>query len=352
MDKVQQTEISLIISVYNMEEYLEKCLETAVSQTYHNYEIIIVDDGSIDNSYQICVEYSKRYDNIVLIHKENEGLMSAWQCGFFASKGEYISFLDSDDWIEADYIERLSQGINVDADVTCCNKIWEFEDGIILKKELLNPGCYDRKALVEKVFPQILNDGSCFGRQITRRRCGKLFKKDILQNNIVYCDKSISYGEDLNIVFPVLIDCKRLLVLDDETGLYHYRQNNISIIRSYKKNMFAQIDKLHAKLIEVNDKKKVYDFRTQIDADAFCLFLDYVKNEAKNIKEKKNKISNILNNYQIFKKTFKGNSYKRIKLKTSNKILVFLLERKMLFGLYIWCNLYYIIRKKSIQMLR
>ena len=84
--------ISLIIPVYNVEIYLRKCLDSAVTQDYDNYEIIVVDDGSKDGSYGICGEYAERYDNVTLLHKENEGLMATWLKGLEYSTGEYIAF--------------------------------------------------------------------------------------------------------------------------------------------------------------------------------------------------------------------------------------------------------------------
>ena len=103
--------ISIIIPVYKVEEYLEKCVDSVIKQTYDNLEIILVDDGSPDNCGKICDQYSKKDKRVKVIHKENGGLSDARNAGIDISRGEYISFIDSDDYVEIDYIETLYNSI-------------------------------------------------------------------------------------------------------------------------------------------------------------------------------------------------------------------------------------------------
>ena len=116
--------ISLIIPVYNVEQYLEKCLDSALSQTWKECEIIIVDDGSTDRSASICQEYHCRDSRIRLIRQENRGLFEAWVRGFREATGEYTAFLDGDDWVEPDYLERMAEEAG-GADVVCCGLVRE-----------------------------------------------------------------------------------------------------------------------------------------------------------------------------------------------------------------------------------
>ncbi|MCI9487244.1 MAG: glycosyltransferase [Lachnospiraceae bacterium] len=341
--------ISLIIPVYNVERYLRKCLDSAVTQDYDNYEIIVVDDGSKDGSYGICGEYAERYDNVTLLHKENEGLMATWLKGLEYSTGEYIAFLDSDDWVEPDYLSRLASGIEKNADVTCCNRVMEYEDYQIFEKEPLTAGLYNYEKIKNNVFPVLLNNGTYLGRGVTPNRWGKLFKKDILLGNIQYCDKRISFGEDLNIVFPVLLDCKTLLILNDKKGLYHYRQNRQSIVRNYKRGMFHEICRLRRKLNEVNQKKRVYDFSEQIRRDFVCLFLEWIKNEARGEKAYSTLAKEISRAYQREKKRLEKAKEMNIAFRSFDKMLLECLRHGNRMGIGIWIFLYRNVKQKGLS---
>lgn len=99
--------ISVVIPIYNVENYIDKCIETVIKQTYKNIEIILVDDGSTDNSGYKCEEWKKKDNRIVVLHKENGGLSSARNAGIDVAKGKYISFIDSDDYVDYSMIEIL-----------------------------------------------------------------------------------------------------------------------------------------------------------------------------------------------------------------------------------------------------
>ncbi len=130
--------ISIIIPVYNTEQYLRQCLDSVINQSYHNLQVIIVDDGSPDGSPRICDEYM-RDSRVIVIHKENGGLSDARNVGLDAALGDYIGFLDSDDWIDYDFYEVLLRtSLEQEADISCCGFKWvgEGEEQIIL----FNPG--------------------------------------------------------------------------------------------------------------------------------------------------------------------------------------------------------------------
>ena len=113
--------ISIIVPVYNVEQYLDDCLISIINQTYKNIEIILIDDGSTDKSGKICDEYAKKDSRIIVIHKENGGVSSARNAGLRIAKGAYIGFVDPDDWIAEDMYEVLySNAKKYDADVSVC----------------------------------------------------------------------------------------------------------------------------------------------------------------------------------------------------------------------------------------
>lgn len=332
--------ISLIIPVYNVEQYLEKCLDSALSQTWKECEIIIVDDGSTDRSASICQEYHCRDSRIRLIRQENRGLFEAWVRGFREATGEYTAFLDGDDWVEPDYLERMAEEAG-GADVVCCALVREYPNGQVLQREEIPPGSYERQELQKQVFPRLLNDGNYLGRGITPHRWGKLFRRELIEANLNQCDLNLVFGEDLNIFFPVMLDCRKLKVLDDLRGLYHYRQNQGSILRSYKTDMFAQIRRLYRILWRINKEKSSCDFTDQIVRDAFCLFLEYVKNEAGRIGKERDSAEKILQNYEKMKSDFTGVVREPIRMKASDRILEFYLERRSVPGVEMWLYSYF-----------
>ena len=124
----ETTKISIIVPVYNVEKYLDKCLQTIVGQTYSDLEIILVNDGSTDNSGTKCDDWAKRDNRIKVFHKNNGGLMSAWKYGFEKATGYYIGFVDSDDWIDFNMFEvLLMASIDNEAELVVCNFINENE---------------------------------------------------------------------------------------------------------------------------------------------------------------------------------------------------------------------------------
>ncbi len=113
--------VSIIIPIYNVEKHLKKCLDSVLSQTYRNIEIILIDDGSTDNSGYIADEYSRHNDNISVIHTNNGGLSRARNIGIKSASGQWISFIDSDDYVSRDFISKLlNLAINNDADIATC----------------------------------------------------------------------------------------------------------------------------------------------------------------------------------------------------------------------------------------
>ena len=118
--------VSIIIPVYNVEQYLDQCMETVLGQTYFNLDIILVDDGSKDKSFKMCDEYALQDKRVQVLHKENGGLISAWTAGVNMALGEYLVFVDSDDWIEKNMIEELVQyATGSSSEIICSNYIIE-----------------------------------------------------------------------------------------------------------------------------------------------------------------------------------------------------------------------------------
>jgi len=288
--------ISIVVPVYNVESYLCRCVDSILAQTHQNFELILVDDGSTDKSGEICDEYAKKDARIRVHHKTNGGLTSAWKAGVELALGEYVGFVDSDDWIDPDMYERmLNLALREGADVTVCGLVFDFEDPKIPKREEisnLQQEVYTREE-IEALFPALLNDGRFFGRTWQPARVTKLFRTELVRKNMQYCDERVAVGEDMQLTFPVLLDTRKLCVVRDFYP-YHYWINNKSITGKYDSSYKEKAKLLAQRLMELSRTKSVYDFEPQIWNDFLSLIVLAVKNE-------------IYRNYKSGKKTVIAN---------------------------------------------
>ena len=173
--------VSIIIPIYNSEAFLDKCIQSAINQSYKNIEIILVDDGSIDSSGEICDNYSSIDNRIKTIHKNNGGLVSSRKAGLIASTGEYVLYIDGDDWIELNLIEHyVEQIIKYNADVVVSSHIVNLEGREDILMNSLPSGVYDKDKLKSTVYPKMLYTGKFSQFGIFSYSWGKLYKKEIL----------------------------------------------------------------------------------------------------------------------------------------------------------------------------
>ena len=148
--------LSIIVPVYNVETYLPACLDSILAQTFTDFEILLVDDGSTDGSPALCNAYVAKDARIRCFHKKNGGHMSARQEGFRQASGAYAAFVDSDDWIDPAMYERMcTAAAKYDADVICCNYTAVTPEKHIERRDVCAPGFYDREELETKIFPVI-----------------------------------------------------------------------------------------------------------------------------------------------------------------------------------------------------
>ena len=201
--------VSVTVPVYNTSRYLRKCLDSLANQTLKDIEIIIVDDGSTDESGKICDEYATKYRNFRVIHKTNGGSASARQTGLNAAIGDYIIVCDSDDWVELDMYERLYNAAKETcADIVMCGAIAEYSDG--------------RSVPFQKWFKHLDFEGhmkELFGTGYNNSWI-RLVKRSIFTDNNIYYEKGVDMGEDCFILYKLLLTKPKLAQIDAK--LYHY----------------------------------------------------------------------------------------------------------------------------------
>ena len=221
-----ETLVSIIVPVYKVEKYLRQCLDSLVSQTYSNIEIILVDDGSPDNCGIICDEYAEKDSRIIVIHKKNEGLSAARNNGIDIAKGEYLMFVDSDDWVEPTYCERaLEQAILQNAACVAFGITTIRTNGEIISMAPLSSRFISAEeaiaCMVERKFP--------YGYVVNKIYKRSLFKDLRFPLGVIYEDNAILY-----LVFHL---AKGVYVFNDRLYNYRRREGSLSIDKLYSEQM-------------------------------------------------------------------------------------------------------------------
>lgn len=219
--------ISVIIPIYNVEKYLRQCLESVINQNYKEYEVILVNDGSTDSSKNIAIEFCKKYSNIKFIDKANGGLSSARNAGLEVANGEYIVFIDSDDYIRSDYLEKLYQSISQnDSDISICNLVKVYE-----KKGEEEEGNLDVNCI--KCYSNVDVLKMIFEGKIFCYAWDKIYKKSLfIENNIRYPEGRLY--EDIFTTIRLISYSRKIKFVNEPLYFYRIRKGNITSIKSDK----------------------------------------------------------------------------------------------------------------------
>lgn len=224
--------LSVIVPVYNTEKYLRECIDSILAQTFKDFELILVDDGSTDGSGAICDEYAKMDERIRVIHQENGGVTRARKSGVRSSAGIYFSFIDSDDWIHPQMFEQMvGKGTETNADIVICDVYLEYGTRSISVPTLAEEGFYNKAQLREQIYPAMLMHLPSRRPAILGSSCNKLFRKNVMDQTIWQVDDSFIYAEDALFCYAALLESDGVFVL--RKPLYHYRQHSESAMHQY-----------------------------------------------------------------------------------------------------------------------
>lgn len=217
--------ISVIVPVFNMETLLSRCLDSLLAQTFGDFEVLIVDDGSTDRSPRICDDYADRDSRVKVLHKKNGGVASARQTGLDTAIGEFVIHVDPDDWVEPTMLQELhAKAVSEDADVVICDYYVDTKEKTSLVKQ--QPSALDAKTILKELFQQL--HGSCWNK-LVKRVCYNKFE--------IHFQIGLNYCEDL-LTWIQMFQHDELRIAYLPKAFYHYVQHTNSITHVYTLTTF------------------------------------------------------------------------------------------------------------------
>ncbi|MBQ1275434.1 MAG: glycosyltransferase [Cellulosilyticum sp.] len=273
--------ISIILPIYNVEKYLATCIESLLSQIHQNLEIILVNDGSKDGSLKVCKEYAEKDSRIIVIDKPNEGVAITRNRGIEAATGDYIAFVDPDDWVEPQMYHSLLNHIKKwDSPVCLCNfykdtkrrsqqKVFEFEDEVLVADEIVDKLINDMIGVADLLPKYTMIMGSVWRG---------LYKRSFIEEHHLRFIPKLTIMEDLVFMVQVLLKCDKVAI--DQNTWYHYVQHANSALHSYNHQLWEDqlvvYEHLEKSLKEAHLEE---DMRNRLDIRYIGMVLTAIKNE-------------------------------------------------------------------------
>lgn len=228
--------VSVIVPLYNTQEFLPRCLDSIINQSYINMEIILVNDGSTDDSISVCEKFAAKDDRIQIINQSNQGALAARRNGVQSCQGKYVMFVDSDDWIEPNLLDAMIQAIwEYDCPLVCTNVYLDMEDRIIEKRNAIPSGIYETKKIAKDLF--YYKDTDYYG--ILPYNVAKLYDSDMLKEIMDNVSSDIRYAEDKAVLFSLVFQNIKVCFTDDI--YYHYCIRDGSTCQSQNPNYLVEL---------------------------------------------------------------------------------------------------------------
>lgn len=241
--------ISVIVTVYNVEPYIRRCIESIVNQSYTSLQIILIDDGSTDGSGAICDEFARKDSRIEVIHQNNQGVMKALYAGIQRCNQEYVTCVDGDDWLHKDTYMELSSYLKKSIDLVTFGAVRFFSDDYQRETHDRYPqGIYDKNRIEKYVISNMLWDHqSNKPYNLDASLCLKLFKRQLFKESIERAkDLDIYYGQDAAILYPLMVTVQNVRIV--HTSYYYHRQRV-----NPKQSPYYQDPKYYAKILTLCD---------------------------------------------------------------------------------------------------
>lgn len=259
---------SVIVPVYNVEKYLPECIESVLNQTYRDFELILVDDGSPDGCPEICDSYQSKDCRIKVIHKSNGGLASARRAGIRVAEGEYVFNLDSDDWMEEDALETAHQIIcDTGCEMVSFSYRW-VKNGITVQitNDGMEEGFYHKGDMEKYIYPRLLMDENM--NHISYYLSGKAVKRELLTPNQLNVNEKISLGEDLCCVIPCYLQANSVYISPKLVYMYRVREDSMS--KEFNTKQIFLVQNIIEE-IQKTEMRNLPDFEEQICRYSFFM---------------------------------------------------------------------------------
>lgn len=289
--------LSIIIPVYNTGNYLHKCIKSVLSQKLSDFELILVDDGSKDNSGAICDEYAKQDNRIKVIHKENEGVSITRNRGIEIAEGEYIGFVDSDDWIEEDMYETLyNLAVSKECEIVMCDTVTKYDDKPD-EEDTITRLCGENLLCKKDIKPELL-------REMAGSSCRCIYKRELIQRNSVMFPQNIPFSEDR--IFNILAFGYANKLYYTKTPFYNRYVRKGSAVNKYYNDMIELILVTKTAIMNAIDEvwngdgnyKKVYEDQT-IDLVFVAINNEFYKDAKGTIFAKYQNVKKICNKVEV-----------------------------------------------------
>lgn len=279
---INKGKVSIIVPIYKVEKQLKRCIDSIINQTYDNLEIILVNDGSPDNCGEICNERAMLDKRIKVIHKKNEGLGMARNSGLDVATGEYVVFIDSDDYVKENYIELLLSAINENnADLAIGGFIRKFSDG----KEIYNPVVKQQEVVLEdeiidKILMPVIGSTPDNENDVEREMCvwRNMYKRDLIEHlELRFVSEREYVSEDIFFNIIYFINTKKAALIPE--CIYYYSDNVESLTNTYRSDRFEKYCKMLQSQIEILNEYKLFEiakmrlYRTFIMKTKKCISL-------------------------------------------------------------------------------
>lgn len=315
---------SVIVPIYGVEQYIRQCIDSIINQTYSNIEIILVDDGSKDSCPKICDEYAKKDKRIIVIHKQNGGLVSARKAGAKIATGDYVCCVDGDDYVDLEYIEEINKiNCNKQFDIVCCGYHQTMSEKIVDVAVNVEEGRYDKFRLEKEVFPKLIQDS--YGEFFLPTVWAKAIRTELYLKYQMRVSDEISMGEDGACTIPCIVNANSMYVM--KKALYYYRFNPASMTKSKKKLEWNGQIKIAHHLMSVLDLA-AYDFKNQFYRRVEKGFFTVAKSQFNKKESYRNIKKEILEEYdeEIFREAIEKAKFSGIKM----KIFDFIIKRRVI----------------------
>ena len=343
-------QLSIIVPVYNVEKYLHRCMESLLAQDISDYEIILVDDGSKDQSPGICDKYAQDYSFVNVIHKKNEGLGFARNSGLAMAKGKYVSFIDSDDAVSADHFEVLLEtAAKQNADVCLGGMTDVYETYKVKSPHPFAGQVFNRQEIMRKLLPSMLGYDHCGRNYSGMSVCSGIYKREIIDRyGISFCSEREYISEDAIFDIAFMSQCN-VAAVADSVG-YNYYHNAGTLTTRYKPERFGQIKKLYLYELQIVSKQENYkELRNRIQnmflANIRVTIMQEVDHEGTNLKMAQNSVKNIILDEEVQQAI---NEYDYSKMPAKQKLFCQAIHKKSVFFV---CLMAWVQNKKKMKML-